>query len=109
PVIGDLSAPVGADDGDGAAAQNVFRLARLAKRVDGLVLDQPDFVRRIGAPFFGVALHGQPYLRIGSGPGQPLDGNHYSTIDTRGWPCRARYRPSSCSREVARTVKVRPM
>src|SRR5690606_24966848 len=108
-MVGDLPATVGAHNRNGATVKYVFRLAGLAQRIDGLVLDQPDFVGRFRPAFFGEVLHGLPHVGVRYRPGQPFDGNHYRTIDTRWWPCSARYRLSSCSREVARTVKVRPM
>src|SRR5690606_42164722 len=109
PMVGNLAAPVGAHHRNGAAVEYVFGLAGLAQGIDGFVLDQPDFIRRVGAPAFGVVLHGLPHLGIGRRAGQPFNGDHYSTIETIGWPCKARYKSSSCSREVARTVNVRPM
>ena len=82
-------------------------LAGLTKGIDRRVFDEPDFIWRVGGTRFGKSLHGTPDGFVGRRARPCLA--HHSTIDTIGCPCRARYKPSSCSREVAVTVKVSPM
>ena len=119
-VIGDLTTAIGLDNRDFAWIEQMLGLASLTEGVDRLVLNEPELIWRLSRAGFGKGLHGTPnrLVRRRTRPHAAQDlaltfssirfADH-STIDTMGCPCKALYKLSSCSREVAFTVKVNPM
>src|SRR5690606_34106386 len=111
-VVGHLAAAVHVQYRDVARRQHVLRLAGLAQGEDRLVLDQPQLVRGVRAARVGEALHRPPHRLVGlatevehrcrrRGEARAARVTH-SVHFTSGWPRRAWWAASYCSRLSAR-------
>ena len=71
-MIGHLAAPVDGDDGDVPRRQQMAAVGVHAEREDGLVLQRPDLVGRLGPALVGETLHAAPD-RLVVDPAEPPD------------------------------------
>ena len=113
-VVRHLPAPVGGHHGNAARGQHMLGLAGQPLGKGGRVLAQPQRIGRVRPTRCGHALHGSDGAGVihpakkANVQGSRSAGLHQSTTLTLGWPVRARYKLSNCSRLVAVTVMVTP-
>src|SRR5579859_1170946 len=89
-VVGDLAAPVYVDHRDVAGGQYVLHLASKSQGEHRRVFQEPDLVRRIGAPLQGELLHGAPGGFVLHLAEMLDDRPRHRAINTRWWALKSR-------------------